>query len=290
MKEGTTLMEVEFPPLPVSMLDDSSISAYELLQTNLQLALEYSKRLIRAGGDDGPKIALTLPDLPERKRAAQMFGGEREENEPFPKVQLWSLVGGAAEPSPFDFLSSVLKRTTLEAEVAPWAGIYIILGASCQELPTIRQLAERAPEGTTIICFNLKLDILRGDLGLPAFPPKSVHHDFLCKVKPVYFMRPRSYSLSLSRPPFLIAYSGVLFRRYPEGWQTLLERSRSSYRRVLVEETRPALGSFKASLTSALKLADEVAANSAISQAGIKQSTWWEDNDDNLDISKDWRA
>ena len=83
-----------------------------------------------------------------------------------------------------------------------WADIHLIVGASCQELPAISKLAELAPT-TPLICFNLKLDVLRGDLGLPAFPPKAVHHEFLCRVKPVYYLRPRSYSLSLSVPPFL---------------------------------------------------------------------------------------
>merc|ERR1719310_2240397 len=122
--------------------------------------------------------------------------------------------------------------------------MYVLLGASCQELPTIKKLHELQPD-KPIVCFNLKLDVLRGDLGLPAFPPKAVHHEFLCKVKPVYYLRPRSYSLSLSVPPFLIAYQGVLYRRYPEGYQTLLDKGRGSYRRVNCEELRPNLGTFK---------------------------------------------
>ena len=69
---------------------------------------------------------------------------------------------------------------------------------------------------------------------------------------------------------------GVLFRRYPEGWQTLLDKGKSSYRRVKVQEDRPNLGTFKAQLTESLKLNDEKAMASAISQAGFKQSTWWE--------------
>ena len=90
-------------------------------------------------------------------------------------------------------------------------------------------------------------------------------------------------------PPFLVAYSGVLFRRYPEAWQTLLDRGKQSYRRVKVMEERPALGTFKSQLTSALKLADEKAKASAISSAGFKQSTWWEDDADGKDVSKEWR-
>ena len=51
---------------------------------------------------------------------------------------------------------------------------------------------------------------------------------------------------------------------------------------------RPPLGTFKAELTEALRLGDEAAA-SAISQAGFKQSTWWEDNTEDLDVSFEWR-
>ena len=54
---------------------------------------------------------------------------------------------------------------------------------------------------------------------------------------------------------FLLAYSGVLFRCYPEGYQTLLDRGQGSYRRVCVQQRRPALGAFKAERTRALKVA-----------------------------------
>lgn len=49
------------------------------------------------------------------------------------------------------------------------------------------------------------------------FASSSTHHEFLSFIKPVYYLRPRSYSLSLSRPPFLIAYQGVLFRKVCES-------------------------------------------------------------------------
>ena len=53
-------------------------------------------------------------------------------------------------------------------------------------------------------------------------------------------MRPRSYSLSLTRPPFLMSYSGVLFRRYPEEWQSLLDRGTGKkYRQVTTPPPPP---------------------------------------------------
>jgi len=286
--DGNLLLEVEFPPLPNSKMEDSSLSAYDILAANLQFVVEFNKRLKPDETTGRPrKIALTLPDSAERQRAQKFYGDE----EPWTGTQLWSLNGGdekAEEFSPMAFFGSIFKQGSGEVVAAEWASMYIIVGASCQELPAIQRLAALEPN-KPIICFNLKLDTLRGDLGLPAFPGKEVHHDFLCRVKPVYYIRPRSYSLSLSVPPFLIAYSGVLFRRYPEGYQTLLDRGRSSYRRVNVQTLRPALGSFKSQLTGALKLSDEKAAASAISQAGYKQSTWWEDDKDGRDVSQEWR-
>ena len=50
----------------------------------------------------------------------------------------------------------------------------VILVASAQELPDVEALAEQSP-GIPIVFYNLKLDILRGDLGAPPrpFPPHS---------------------------------------------------------------------------------------------------------------------
>eukprot|EP00900_Chrysochromulina_parva_P025111 jgi/Chrpa1/7233/Chrysochromulina_OHIO_Genome00014016-RA len=286
--EGTKLIEIEFPPLPISKLDDSSVSSYDVLAANLQFVIEFTKKLKKDATTGLPrKVALTLPDADEQRRARKFYG----DVSPWPGLTLHSLNGGDLEAEGFNPMSAfgaLFKQGTGEVTPAEWASMYIVVGASCQELPTIAALHKLEPN-KPIVCFNLKLDTLRGDLGLPAFPSRNVHHEFLCRIKPAYYMRPRSYSLSLSVPPFLIAYSGVLFRRYPEPYQTLLDRGRGSYRRVNAQPERPNLGTFKSQLTSALKLADDKAAASAISQAGYKQSTWWEDDADGKDVSKEWR-
>lgn len=49
--------------------------------------------------------------------------------------------------------------------------IYVALVFSCQELPDLQELHKLVPDAK-IVCFNLRMDTLRGDLGLPAFPPK----------------------------------------------------------------------------------------------------------------------
>jgi hypothetical protein len=64
----------------------------------------------------------------------------------------------------------------------PDTKMYIILVASAQELPDIEELHSLDPDAS-ILCYNLKLDTLRGDLGAPAFPGRDFHDRFLSKVK-----------------------------------------------------------------------------------------------------------
>merc|ERR1712038_2044011 len=131
--------------------------------------------------------------------------------------------------------------------------MYIILVASAQGLPDVEELSELDPDA--VICFyNLKLDILRGDLGAPAFPPKDFQDRFLSKVKPVYYLRTRQYSRSTPSPPFIINYQGCLFRAYPGQYQTLLDTGTGRYRRLCGSDFRPPLGEFKEQLTEALKV------------------------------------
>ena len=65
--DGQMLMEVEFPPVPTSKLDDSSLSAYDILAANLQFAVEFVKRLQLDDTGVPRRIALTLPDSAERQ-------------------------------------------------------------------------------------------------------------------------------------------------------------------------------------------------------------------------------
>ena len=59
-----------------------------------------------------------------------------------------------------------------------------------------------------IVFFNLKLDTLRGDLGVPAFPSKDLHDRFLSRVRPIYYLKTRQYSRSKLEPPFVVNYQG----------------------------------------------------------------------------------
>ena len=178
--------------------------------------------------------------------------------------------------------------------ITPLDGIdlYMILVASAQELPDVEALADQVPNDVPILFYNLKLDILRGDLGAPAFPPKAFHDRFLSQIKPVYYLRTRQYSRSTPTPPFLVNYQGCLFRSYPGTYQTLLDTGTGSYRRIAGTDLRPGLGEFKEILTQAVRDAGELPQTEGgaldFLRVGYKTTTWWEDDRD--DASLDWRT
>lgn len=64
-------------------------------------------------------------------------------------------------------------ETLLAVHLKPIEGtdVYVAIVFSCQELPDLQELHKAVPDAP-IIFFNLRLDTLRGDLGLPAFPRK----------------------------------------------------------------------------------------------------------------------
>lgn len=166
--------------------------------------------------------------------------------------------------------------------------MYICIVASAQELPDIEELSKLDPD-TPIVFYNMKLDVLRGDLGAPAFPPKEFQDRFLSRVKPVYFLRTRQYSRSTAKPPFLVNFQGCLFRSYPGQFQTLLDTGNGRYRRVKGNDQRPPLGLFKEQLVQDLKdqgVVEEESKTLAFLRTGYKTTTWWEE--DREDASDDW--
>ncbi len=174
--------------------------------------------------------------------------------------------------------------------------LYICLVASAQELPDIEELYNQvaAEDGTAtaIVLYNLKLDVLRGDLGAPAFPSKAFQDRFLSRVKPVYYLRTRQYSRSTPQPPFLVNYQGCLFRAYPGQYQTLLDTGTGRYRRLVGSDVRPALGEFKEQLTQALRdegvLPQSEGSAFDFLRTGYKTTTWWEE--DREGASLDWKT
>ena len=183
------------------------------------------------------------------------------------------------------------------------ADAYVCLTFSAQELPDVgrgappRRAARDRPQVEELciledfakptILFNLKLDTQRGDLGLPAFPPKDLQWRFLSRVKPVYYLRTRQYSLSLPQPPFVVNYQGAIFRCYPGKYQCLLDTGKT-YRAVDVSARRPALGEFKDILTDALKIGENNKA-ARFARSGYKSITWWEEDKKSEELHETWR-
>jgi len=274
-------------------MDD--VSAYDVLQANLKLALEYAKGLITAekdGDNKISKIAILLPDQAEADFAIEKIGSAN----PYPGVVVTSI--READPNdnrlikPEQLLLGLFGRNSGGA-VKPVEGadVYICLGISAQELPDIEELYGLEEQSKTIVCFNLKLDILRGDLGAPAFPPKQFQDRFLSKVKPVYYLRTRQYSRSTPSPPFMVNFQGCLFRSYPGQFQTLLDTGSGRYRRILGNDVRPPLGQFKQELTDELVqqgvLQDEGSTLNFL-RTGYKTTTWWEEEREDADDA--WRT
>lgn len=90
-----------------------------------------------------------------------------------------------------------------------------------------------------MLCFfNCELDTLRGDLGQFTFPPKSTHYEWMSKFRPVFYIRQRDYSKTINRAPYVVNYSGCLFREYPGPWQVMLRKGDGEYACVAEDPTR----------------------------------------------------
>jgi hypothetical protein len=73
--DGQTLLEVEFPPLPASVLELDDVSAYDVAQANLQLAVEFARGMIQSKAPV-EKVAILLPDEDEKSIAIERYTGK----------------------------------------------------------------------------------------------------------------------------------------------------------------------------------------------------------------------
>jgi len=171
------------------------------------------------------------------------------------------------------------------------ADIFLALNASTVELPDLEAYTENKIAARPLVCWNMELDLLRADLGLLGFPPKDVQYRFLSTIKPVFYIRQRDYSKTVAVAPFIINYSGALFREYPGPWQVMLRQDNGVYACVAEDAARRyGLGEFKAELTRAMGLDTEAEGSAmAFLRSGYKTSTWWEDDVDK-EMSGAWRS
>ncbi|KAK9841103.1 hypothetical protein WJX84_001350 [Apatococcus fuscideae] len=282
LEAGETRLEVEFPPTPggVNSYKGSSDS---YIDANIQLAITAGKELALK---DKKRVHILVPDKGEFKRSYPMFKSSLELTDGLTlgylreskKGWLASLTGGGA-PDLADPSQNALK-----------ADVYIATNASCIELTDIEKYVAETVHDKPFILWNMELDTLRADLGLFSFPPKTMQHNFLSRFKPVFYIRQRDYSKTVNAAPFLINYSGALFREYPGPWQVMLRQDSGQYACVAERPERYRLGQVKDELQTAMGLdTDPLGGTWDFLRRGYKDSTWWED-DTQKDVSANWRT
>lgn len=287
--DGHPRMEVEFPA--ISGGDGYKGSSDLYIDTNTQLALAGGKKVAEA---TGKRVHIVLPDAAEYRRSAKMFKAALESAEgrvtlghlgehqpPLGLSALGSLFGGPPDAG----AGSVPELGGRSADV------FVAINGSAVELADLEAYAEQVVGARTLVAWNMELDTLRADLGLLGFPPKDLQYRFLSQFRPVFYIRQRDYAKSVAVSPFIINYSGCLFREYPGPWQVMLRQDNGVYACVAEDgERRYGLGEFKRELMGAMGLDTEAEGSTmAFLRSGYKTSTWWED-DEELEQSNSWRS
>lgn len=280
--DKTTLLEVEFPPLPLEFLEDSSSSARDIADANTRWAIEFAKSFAASG----MRVSIIYPDQAELDDAIK-YVDMGDTATPFANITLATIRSDSIKNAQsFDqIILSILGATVAgKVEAIPNTDLYIAIVSSTQELPDLEKLHLLNPN-IPIVFFNLRLDILRGDLGLPLFPGRELHYKFLSTIKPAYLMRSRAFATSLRRPPFIVNYSGLLFRAYPEPFQCILNTGDGKNRLAKTCDERPTNKDFRDALTSSLRVPG-VPPEELQTQGNL---VWWE-KDVNKDLSSNWRT
>ncbi|KAI3429268.1 hypothetical protein D9Q98_005365 [Chlorella vulgaris] len=285
VSDGLTRLEVEFPA--VSNVDGYKGASDLYIDANIQLALAASRKLAEV---TGKRVHLLLPDETEYLRAKDMFKAALAASD---GVTMGHFREG--RPSLIAKFDSILWGPQSKNEgpqaAAEKADIFIAINASTVELEDLELYCNGTAKERVVVAWNMELDTLRSDLGLLGFPSKDLQHRFLSTFKPVFYIRQRDYSKSVAVAPFIINYSGALFREYPGPWQVMLRQDSGVYACVAEDPVRRYnLGEFKEELMSAMGLNTEGEGSAmAFLRRGYKTSTWWEDDEDK-EQSKAWRS
>ena len=290
LNDGEKLLEVEFPAVPGEDADYKAASDV-YIDANVQYGLVIGSNLYE---QLGKRVEICLPDGVEFRRAKKVFANSLMMTEGVSlntldgKKQDGSITGMFQKMSEGKGLRSGSIDEEMDDDFAN-ADVFIIVNVSCGELPDMEQFVKTRANGRPIILLNNQLDTLRADLGLFSFPPKSLHYDFLSFFKPVFYLRSRAYSRSIAVSPFVVNYSGAVFREYPAPWQVMIKQSNGVLACIAEDEDRFTLGEAKDEMLLALGLNDPEGSFMKTARSGLVVNTWWEEEDD-AEKSDAWRT